>query len=103
MVGKLIVGILVGPAVLGWIENNEFIHYTAEIGVILLMFIAGLETDLEQLKQTWRSAFAVAVGGIILPFLGGYAVADAFGLDSNYALFMGPYLAQHRSVFRCRC
>ncbi|SFT08236.1 cation:proton antiporter [Paenibacillus sp. BC26] len=89
VLGKLVVGILVGPAVLGWIENNDFIHYTAEIGVILLMFIAGLETDLDQLKETWRSAFAVAVGGIILPFLGGYAVAEAFGLGHNHALFMG--------------
>ncbi|GLI04554.1 Na+/H+ antiporter GerT [Paenibacillus tyrfis] len=89
VLGKLLIGIIIGPAVLGWIESNDFVHYMAGIGVILLMFIAGLETDLEQLKRTWRSAFAVAIGGIILPFLGGYAVADAFGLGSTYALFMG--------------
>ena len=89
VLGKLIVGIILGPAILGWIDNNEFIHYVSEIGVLLLMFIAGLETDLDQLKKNWRSAVAVAVGGIILPFVGGFGVADLFGLSTNYALFMG--------------
>jgi monovalent cation:proton antiporter-2 (CPA2) family protein len=93
VLGKLLVGIIIGPAVLGWISNNEFIHYISEIGVILLMFIAGLETDLEQLKRNWKSAFAVAIGGIVLPFLGGYAVGEAFGLDYRYALFIGVILS----------
>ncbi|KAA8745517.1 cation:proton antiporter [Paenibacillus sp. UASWS1643] len=89
VLGKLVVGIILGPAILGWIDNNEFIHYVSEVGVLLLMFIAGLETDLDQLKKNWRSAVAVAVGGIILPFAGGFGVADLFGLSTNYALFMG--------------
>ncbi|WP_340387124.1 monovalent cation:proton antiporter-2 (CPA2) family protein [Paenibacillus sp. FSL E2-0151] len=89
VLGKLVIGIILGPAILGWIDNNEFIHYVSEIGVLLLMFIAGLETDLDQLKKNWRSAVAVAVGGIILPFIGGFGVADLFGLSTNYALFMG--------------
>jgi len=89
VLGKLVVGIILGPAILGWIDNNEFIHYVSEIGVLLLMFIAGLETDIDQLKKNWRSAVAVALGGIILPFVGGFGVADLFGLSTNYALFMG--------------
>ncbi|WP_456287688.1 cation:proton antiporter [Paenibacillus sp. AK002] len=89
VLGKLMVGIVLGPAVLGWIDHNEFVHYISEIGVLLLMFIAGLETDLEQLKNNWKSAVAVAVGGIILPFIGGYGVAELFGFSVNYALFMG--------------
>ncbi|WP_339255496.1 monovalent cation:proton antiporter-2 (CPA2) family protein [Paenibacillus sp. FSL R5-0713] len=89
VLGKLVVGIILGPAILGWIDNNEFIHYVSEVGVLLLMFIAGLETDLNQLKKNWRSAVAVAFGGIILPFVGGFGVADLFGLSTNYALFMG--------------
>ncbi|MBN3526968.1 cation:proton antiporter [Paenibacillus apiarius] len=87
VLGKLLVGILLGPAVLGWIENGSFIHELSEIGVLLLMFIAGLETDLEQLRKNWKSAFAVAIGGIILPFIGGYSSAIAFGFTSSYALF----------------
>lgn len=89
VLGKLVVGIILGPAIFGWIDNNEFIHYVSEIGVLLLMFIAGLETDIDQLKKNWRSAVAVALGGIILPFVGGFGVADLFGLSTNYALFMG--------------
>lgn len=89
VLGKLIVGIILGPAVLGWIGNSSFIDELSEIGVLLLMFIAGLETDLDQLKKNWKSAFAVAVGGIILPFIGGYSAAIAFGFGQNYALFFG--------------
>ncbi|AJS60171.1 cation:proton antiporter [Paenibacillus sp. IHBB 10380] len=90
VLGKLIVGVILGPAVLGWIpSDSSFIHEMSEIGVLLLMFIAGLETDLDQLRRNWKSALAVAVGGIILPFLGGFAVAEVFGFPHNYALFMG--------------
>lgn len=89
VLGKLIVGILLGPAVLGWIHTNDFIHYFSEIGVILLMFIAGLETNVEQLRQNWKSALAVAIGGIILPFAGGFGVGQLFGLDDMYSLFIG--------------
>lgn len=89
VLGKLIVGIVLGPAVLGWVQNGEILHEMAEIGVLLLMFIAGLETDLNQMKKDWKAAFAVAVGGIILPFIGGYGSAIAFGFSSNHALFFG--------------
>ncbi|QYF82828.1 cation:proton antiporter [Brevibacterium sp. PAMC21349] len=82
-----------GPAVLGWLNNNEFIHYFSGIGVLLLMFIAGLETDLEQLKKNWKSAFAVAVLGILLPFLGGFGVGELFGLSMEYSLFIGVLLS----------
>ena len=54
VLGKLIVGVVIGPALLGWVDKSDFVHYMAEIGVLLLMFIAGLETDLEQLKKTGR-------------------------------------------------
>jgi len=92
VLGKLLAGILVGPAVLGWIHPNEFISIFSEIGVLLLMFMAGLETDLEQLRKNWKSAFAVAVGGIILPFIGGYGAASVFGLSNNQGLFLGLLL-----------
>ena len=72
VLGKLIVGIIIGPAVLGIINSSELIDELSEIGVLLLMFMAGLETDLEELNRNLKSAFAVAMGGIIFPFLGGY-------------------------------
>ncbi|WP_145410541.1 cation:proton antiporter [Paenibacillus xylanexedens] len=89
VLGKLIVGVILGPALLNWVPKSDFIHYMAEIGVLLLMFIAGLETDLDQLKKNWKSAFAVAVGGVILPFIGGYGAAVGFGMSQTHALFFG--------------
>ncbi|WP_338472762.1 monovalent cation:proton antiporter-2 (CPA2) family protein [Niallia sp. XMNu-256] len=93
VLGKLIIGIILGPAVLGWVNHNEFIYYFSEIGVLLLMFLAGLETDLEQLKKNWKSAFAVAVLGIILPLIGGFGIGELFGLGTTYSLFIGVLLS----------
>jgi Kef-type K+ transport system membrane component KefB len=65
VLGKLIAGIILGPALLNWVQPSEFIDQFAQIGVLLLMFIAGLETDLQQLKENWKSAVAVALGGVV--------------------------------------
>lgn len=89
VLGKLVSGIVLGPAVLGWVQGGELVEIFAEIGVILLMFIAGLETDLQQLRQNWLSSCAVALGGIILPFVGSYSIALAWGFSQGHALFMG--------------
>ena len=59
VLGKLIVGIIIGPAVLGIINSSELIDELSEIGVLLLMFMAGLETDLEELNRNLKSSFAV--------------------------------------------
>lgn len=92
VLGKLIIGIILGPAALGWVENNDFILYFSEIGVLLLMFLAGLETDLNQLKKNWKAAFAVAIIGIILPFIGGFGIGELFRLNTTYSLFIGILL-----------
>ncbi|MBB6638419.1 cation:proton antiporter [Cohnella thailandensis] len=90
VLGELIVGVLLGPAVLGVLEPEaSYLHYFSEIGVLLLMFLAGMETDLAQLQRNWKAAFAVAIGGIVLPFIGGYSAALAFGFSSDYAMFFG--------------
>lgn len=68
VLGKLIVGIIIGPAVLGIINSSELIDELSEIGVLLLMFMAGLETDLEELNRNLKSSFAVAAGGIYFSF-----------------------------------
>ncbi|PTM59678.1 cation:proton antiporter [Desmospora activa] len=93
VLGKLLVGIIIGPAVLGWVDNDNLIETMAEIGVLLLMFIAGLETDIKELNRTRNSSVAVGVGGIILPLLGGYFAGLAFGLDSQQSLFIGLLLS----------
>lgn len=93
VLGKLIVGIVIGPAVLGWVDKSTMIEELSQIGVLLLMFIAGLETDIKELNRNRNASLAVAVGGIIMPLLGGYYGGMLFGLDHQNALFLGLLLS----------
>lgn len=90
--GKLLVGVLLGPSLLGFIHNGPALRTIADIGVLLLMFIAGLETDVEQMRRVGAASFLAAVGGVILPFVGGVALSLAFGLSVPTALFIGAIL-----------
>ncbi|AFQ25374.1 cation:proton antiporter [Bacillus thuringiensis] len=92
VLGKLIVGIVIGPAILGWIENSELLTQLSNVGVILLMFMAGLETDLDELNANRNSSLAVALGGIILPFVGGYVSGLVMGMEQGNAVFLGLLL-----------
>ncbi|WP_019124011.1 cation:proton antiporter, partial [Brevibacillus massiliensis] len=92
VLGKLIIGIIIGPAVLGWITGSELIDQLSQIGVLLLMFLAGLETDLHELNRNRNASMAVAVGGVILPFLGGYAMGLMWGMEQTHAVFVGLLL-----------
>lgn len=69
--GQIIAGLLIGPACLGLIEPSDFILKTAEVGVILVMFSAGLETDLKDLIKTGPKALAIACAGVFVPFIFG--------------------------------
>ncbi|GIP51508.1 cation:proton antiporter [Paenibacillus vini] len=93
VVGKLLIGVVIGPALLGWVENSHIIGELSEIGVLLLMFMAGLETDLGDLKRSLTSSMAVAIGGIILPFAGGYLAGAAIGMSPAHAIFLGLLLS----------
>ncbi|MCC3373694.1 cation:proton antiporter [Cohnella sp. REN36] len=93
VVGKLIVGVVIGPAMLGWIGSSEIMEELSQIGVLLLMFMAGLETDINELRRSFKSSTAVALGGIILPFLGGYLVGAAIGMETSHAIFLGLLLS----------
>ncbi len=73
VVGEIIAGLLIGPSVLGWVDNTAFITQMAEIGVILLMFSAGLGTDIKELKKTGPLAFLIACAGVFVPLAGGTA------------------------------
>lgn len=78
VVGALLAGVILGPAMLNWLHETEFLDKLAEIGVIVLMFCAGLETDTKELAKSGKSAFIIAIIGVIVPLFGGYAVASAF-------------------------
>ena len=78
VVGALIAGLLLGPACFGVLQETDFIKNIAEIGVIVLMFAAGLETDVQELKKTGLASFIVALLGVIVPLIGGYFVATIY-------------------------
>ncbi|MEW9079378.1 cation:proton antiporter [Terrisporobacter glycolicus] len=78
VVGALFAGLILGPAVLNIVHETEFLTQLAEIGVILLMFFAGLETDISELKQSGKASLVTAILGIIVPLAGGFFVAMYF-------------------------
>ena len=88
VVGALLAGVILGPAVLNVLSETEFIQKLAELGVIVLMFTAGLETDINQLKKTGKASFIIAVLGVIIPLAGGFFIASIFnkGNDVNTIL-----------------
>lgn len=74
VVGQIIAGLLIGPAILNLVQPSDFLNQMAEIGVVLLMFSAGLETDLKELIRTGPLALAVACVGVAVPLLGGFVL-----------------------------
>ena len=95
VVGALLAGLILGPACLGILHETEFINQLAELGVIVLMFDAGLETDINELKKSGKNSFIVATLGVIVPFVGGFLVAQAYGLgtaDVLKSVFIGLIL-----------
>ncbi len=71
VVGEIIAGLIIGPCLLGWVQPTEFILQMAEIGVILLMFSAGLETNLKEMIKTGPKALLIACAGVFVPLIGG--------------------------------
>lgn len=78
VVGALLAGLILGPAGFGILSETSFIHEVAEIGVIVLMFTAGMETDIKELKASGKASFIIALCGVIVPLIGGYGVAWFF-------------------------
>ncbi len=71
VVGEIIAGIIIGPSLLHWVDKTDFLTQMAEIGVILLMFSAGLETNLHDLIKTGFKATLIACAGVFVPLAGG--------------------------------
>ena len=78
VVGALLAGLILGPAVLGILQQTDFIAQVSELGVIVLMFTAGLETDIKELKKTGKASFVIALLGVIVPLIGGFGLAFLF-------------------------
>ena len=78
VVGALLAGLILGPGMFNVISQTDFIQKTAEVGVVVLMFCAGMETDVTELKKSGKASFVIALIGVIVPLIGGYLVAAAF-------------------------
>jgi len=93
VLGKLLIGVIIGPAILDWVQNSDVIEAFSQIGVLLLMFFAGLETNIKDLNANRNSSIAVALGGIVLPLIGGYSLGILVGMEHSHALFLGLLLS----------
>ena len=93
VIGQLLSGIVLGPALLNWLKPSDTMTLFSDIGVILLMFLAGMESDLDLLKKYFKVSFTVATVGVILPilFIGGFSLI--YGMKFLEALFIGIVFA----------
>ena len=85
VVGALLAGVILGPAVLNTLSDVDFITKMSEVGVIVLMFTAGMETDIKELKKNGAASFIIALIGVLVPLGGGFLLAHFFN---------GPDLSQ---------
>jgi Kef-type K+ transport system membrane component KefB len=92
IIGEILAGVLVGPAVLGWVEVGETVEVFGELGAVFLLFWVGLETRLDDLRAVGRVAGLVGVLGVAFPLAGGAAVAAGFGQSTTVVVFTGAAL-----------
>jgi Kef-type K+ transport system membrane component KefB len=93
VIGELLAGLLIGPSLLGWVSPDTTMKLLAEIGIILLLFEVGMDTNLSRLARSGSKPYVVALVGFTLPFALGYGVsAFMFGLPNLVALFIGGTL-----------
>ena len=97
--GEIVAGLLIGPSVLNLVHSSDFLSAMAEVGVILLMFSAGLETNIQNLKKTGIKATVIACSGVFIPLIGGtllymvYFGFAAIGTEEFFrAVFIGTIL-----------
>ena len=93
VIGELLAGVVLGPGLLGWIEPGDLLRLMAEIGIIMLLFQVGLETDVRALVRSGRNSTIVAISGFILPFVFGTVAAwFIFKQELLTAMFIGGAL-----------
>ncbi|HPS82360.1 MAG TPA: cation:proton antiporter, partial [Candidatus Limiplasma sp.] len=92
VVGALLAGVVLGPAALNILHETDFIKQVAELGVIVLMFNAGLETNITELRKAGKASFVIALIGVLVPLAGGFIVAYFFNrgdlVQGNTSVFL---------------
>ncbi len=93
VIGEIAAGILIGPSLLGLVEINTPIHLLAQIGIILLLFEVGIETDVARLSSAGIHSLVVAIGGVVFPFILGFFLSySIFHFSLLASLFIGSTL-----------
>lgn len=87
--GEILAGIIIGPSVLGWVTPNELTSALAELGVIFLLFLVGLETKPADIFRVGGRALLVAVLGVVVPFICGWLLMQWWGRPGIEAIFVG--------------
>lgn len=93
VLGKLLVGIILGPSLLGWVQDTELLAEFSQIGVILLMFLAGLETDINEFKRSGKASALIGFGGIMIPLVLGFFAGIMLNLTTMESWFLGLLLS----------
>lgn len=93
VVGQIFIGIVLAPAVLGWLHGGHTLEVFSEIGVILLMFLAGLESNLSELKKHLRPSLLIAAAGVLVPLLVFSGVTYILGYGFSTSIFYGIVFA----------
>lgn len=89
IIGELIMGVVIGPAVFGWVQPNEVIETLAQIGIFFLMLHAGVETEPGEFFEALKKSLGVAFMGALVPFSISVGVALIFGYDLDAAIYVG--------------
>lgn len=92
VLGELLAGVIIGPAALGLVHETPALHALAELGVIILLFEVGLESDVGDLIRAGPQASLVALVGVVAPFAGGFALMRALGYPTLVGVFVGATL-----------
>jgi Kef-type K+ transport system membrane component KefB len=98
IVGVILGGLLVGPYVLGWVPREGVVESLGDLGILVLMFLAGLELDLDEFQANRRGALTFGAFTFTLPFVLGIAVAAGHGYGTATALLFGSLWASHTLV-----
>ena len=92
VVGALLAGIVLGPTLLNLLHETDFIKQVSELGVIILMFNAGLETNITELRKAGKASFVIALIGVLVPLVGGFGIAYFFNrgdlVQGNTSVFL---------------
>jgi Kef-type K+ transport system membrane component KefB len=89
ILGEILAGVLLGPAVLHWVQPNELLGALSELGVMFLLFRVGLEVKSSELLRVGGIATLVAACGVIVPFAAAWAIARTWGLGQTESMFVG--------------